>query len=84
MDFKSFELLQMGFKIPFALKIACTFKSFFEFEMGFKLPLTVKIAWVSNGLQSTSNEFQMHFASQICKGLNPCIVMHSIKSWSRS
>jgi hypothetical protein len=51
MDFKSFELLQMSFKIPFALKIACEFKSFDEFKMGFKLPLVVKIAWVSNGLQ---------------------------------
>jgi len=51
MDFKSLELLQMGFKIPFALKIACAFKSFDEFKMGFKLPLVVKIARVSNVLQ---------------------------------
>jgi hypothetical protein len=36
--------------------------------MGFKLPLaTMKVAWVSNGLQLTSNEFQMHFASKIAR-----------------
>jgi hypothetical protein len=64
MDFKSFELLQMVFKIPFALKIACTFKILWWILNGFQITFSCEDCM---GFKWTSIEFQMHFASKIAR-----------------
>jgi hypothetical protein len=58
------ELLQMVFKIPFALKIACTFKILWWILNGFQITFSCEDCM---GFKWTSIEFQMHFASKIAR-----------------